>query len=84
MYNIIIGVLFILGGLSGKYALKGTDSTIGLAVLGAGLVVWGIYQLGDENGTNARARGSKTKNKTRPASGATRAKTKVNPFRKND
>jgi len=84
MYNIIIGVLFILGGLSGKYALKGTDSTIGLAVVGAGLVVWGIYQLGDENGTNARARGSKTKNKTRPTSSGTVRAKKANPFRKQD
>lgn len=82
MYNIIIGVLFIIGGLSGKYALKGTDSTIGLAVVGAGLVVWGIYQLGDENGTNARARG---KSKGRSASGTQRTtKAKANPFRKQD
>ncbi|GMV81817.1 MAG: hypothetical protein AMXMBFR7_30010 [Planctomycetota bacterium] len=45
MWNILIGVFFIIGGLSGTYAIRGTNSTIGLAVLGAVLVVWGIIQV---------------------------------------
>ncbi len=45
MYNIIIGGIFIAGGLSGKLALLGTNSSGALAAVGAGLVVWGIVQL---------------------------------------
>ncbi len=45
MWNILIGVFFIIGGLSGTHAIRGTNSTIGLAVLGAVLVVWGIIQV---------------------------------------
>jgi hypothetical protein len=49
MWNIIIGGAFIIGGLSGKMALRGTESSIGIAVVGAGLVVWGIFQLRAKN-----------------------------------
>lgn len=45
MGNILFGVIFIVGGLSGKLALRGTDSGPALAALGAGLLVWGIVQV---------------------------------------
>lgn len=45
MWNIIIGVIFVGGGLSGKLALKGTDSSGALAAIGAGLIIWGIVQV---------------------------------------
>jgi len=45
MWNIIIGGVFIVGGLSGKLALRGTNSGPGLAVLGGVLVLWGIEQV---------------------------------------
>ncbi len=45
MWNIIIGILFIAGGLSGQLALRGTDSGGALAAVGGGLVIWGIVQL---------------------------------------
>ena len=45
MWNIIIGIIFIAGGLSGKLALRGTQSGPLLAAIGAGLVIWGIVQL---------------------------------------
>jgi len=45
MWNIIIGIVFIAGGLSGKLALIGTDSGPALAALGAGLLIWGIVQM---------------------------------------
>jgi hypothetical protein len=45
MWNIVIGVLFVIGGASGKYALIGTDSPGALAVVGVGLIVWGIFQV---------------------------------------
>jgi hypothetical protein len=45
MWNIIIGVAFIIGGLSGKLALRGTESGPALAAVGAALVIWGIVQV---------------------------------------
>ena len=45
MWNIVIGLIFIVGGLSGQLALRGTDNSPLLAVVGAGLVVWGIVQM---------------------------------------
>ena len=45
MWNIIIGAVMVVGGLSGKLALKGTNSSGALAAIGAGLVVWGIVQV---------------------------------------
>ena len=44
MWNMIIGIVFIAGGLSGKLALIGTDSGPALAVVGAALLIWGIVQ----------------------------------------
>ncbi len=35
----------IIGGLSGKLVLIGTNSGVALAVLGAVLVVWGIIKI---------------------------------------
>jgi len=45
MVKIIIGVVFIIGGLSGKLVLVGTHSGVALAVLGAVMIVWGIARL---------------------------------------
>jgi len=58
MWNIIIGGIFIVGGLSGNYALRGTNSPLGLVLVGAGLLVWGLIQLGS---------GSETARTTRPS-----------------
>lgn len=44
MWNIIIGIGFILGGCSEKFVLKGTNSSGLLVCLGVGLLVWGIIQ----------------------------------------
>lgn len=46
MWNLIIGVVFIVGGLTKKLALLGTDSGMALAGVGAVMVVWGIWQMG--------------------------------------
>ena len=43
--NIIIGIVFIIGGLSGNLALIGTNSGVLLAVVGGGLVIWGIIKM---------------------------------------
>jgi uncharacterized membrane protein (UPF0136 family) len=45
MWNIIFGIVCIIGGLSGKLALRGTDSGQALAVVGGALLVWGIVQV---------------------------------------
>jgi len=45
MWNIVIGLIFIVGGLSGKLALMGTNSGGALAAVGAALLVWGIVQI---------------------------------------
>jgi len=50
MWNIIIGVVFVAGGLSGQMALRGTQSGPALAVLGGVLIVWGLVQVAGRNG----------------------------------
>ena len=45
MWNIIIGIAFIIGGLSGKLALRGTESGPALAAVGGALIIWGIVQV---------------------------------------
>jgi hypothetical protein len=43
--NIIIGLIMIIGGLTGQLSLRGTHSGVGLAVVGGVLVLLGIYRL---------------------------------------
>jgi hypothetical protein len=38
--NIVVGIVFIIGGLSGNLVLRGTNSGELLALVGLGLVVW--------------------------------------------
>jgi hypothetical protein len=45
MWSIIIGAIFVIGGVSGKLALLGTNSPAALAVVGVGLVIWGLVQV---------------------------------------
>jgi len=45
MVKIIIGVVFIIGGLSGKLVLVGTNSGMALAIFGLVMVVWGIARI---------------------------------------
>lgn len=45
MLNIIMGLIFVIGGLSGKLALRGFNSPELLAAIGAVLIVWGIAQV---------------------------------------
>jgi len=44
MWNIIIGIVFVVGGLSGQLALRGFDSPEGLAGFGGALIVGGSYR----------------------------------------
>ena len=45
MGNILFGIAFIIGGLSGELVLVGTESSGALTLVGAGMLVWGIVQL---------------------------------------
>jgi hypothetical protein len=45
MVKIIIGVVFIIGGLTGKLVLIGTHSGVALAVVGVAMVIWGIARI---------------------------------------
>ena len=45
MGNILFGIIFIIGGLSGKLVLIGTNSSGALAAVGAGMLLWGVFQL---------------------------------------
>ena len=48
--NIIVGVIFIIGGLSGQLVLRGTNSSGLLAVLGVGLIIWGVIKMSSGGG----------------------------------
>ncbi len=43
--DVIIGLVFVVGGLSGKLAFRGTNSGGLLAVVGGGLIAFGIYKM---------------------------------------
>ncbi len=45
MFNIILGIVFIVGGLSGKLALVGTSSGPALVGVGVVLVILGIVRI---------------------------------------
>lgn len=45
MWNIVIGLVFLIGGLSGQLVIRGTESSTAAAVVGGGLIVWGIIQM---------------------------------------
>ena len=45
MGKIIIGLIMVIGGLSGKLVLRGTESGKALAVFGALLIVWGLVKV---------------------------------------
>lgn len=45
MGNLLIGIVMIVGGLSGQLVLIGTNSSSALVALGAGLSVWGVVQM---------------------------------------
>jgi len=51
MFKIILGVVFIVGGLSGKLVLIGTNSGVALAVVGVGMIIWGIARISASRGS---------------------------------
>jgi hypothetical protein len=51
--NIIVGIVFIIGGLSGQLVLIGTNSGGLLAAAGVGLIIWGIIKMASGGGAAA-------------------------------
>ena len=49
MIKIIIGIVMVGGGLSGKLVLVEIGSGVTLAVLGGVLIVWGIVKMVRQN-----------------------------------
>jgi hypothetical protein len=45
MWNIIIGLIMIIGGATGKLALIGTQSSGALVAVGVVLLGWGVFSL---------------------------------------
>jgi hypothetical protein len=45
MVSILLGLVFIVGGLSGKLVLRGSHSGEALAIAGGILVLWGVLKL---------------------------------------
>ncbi len=45
LINVVFGGVFIVGGLTGKLALRGTGSGTAIAVVGAALVLLGLYRM---------------------------------------
>ena len=43
--NIIIGLVFVVGGLTGNLALRGTNSGPAIAVVGGLLILLGVYRI---------------------------------------
>jgi uncharacterized membrane protein YgdD (TMEM256/DUF423 family) len=43
--NIVIGIIFIIGGLTGNMALRGTQSGGAIAAVGGFLVLLGIFRM---------------------------------------
>ena len=49
MIKILIGLFFIIGGLSGDYVLRGTNSSEALAFVGFVILIWGIIQIAEKD-----------------------------------
>jgi hypothetical protein len=52
MWNSLVGIFFIIGGLSGELVLRGTNSSIALVFVGIILVILGIVKLINGNDNN--------------------------------
>jgi hypothetical protein len=48
--NIIIGLVMVVGGLSGSLVMRGTNSGVALAGIGAVLIGLGIFRLASNRG----------------------------------
>ena len=44
IFNIVIGLIMLVGGLSGRLALIGTNNSTILAAIGAAVLAFGVYR----------------------------------------
>ena len=44
IFNIVVGLVCLVGGATGQFALIGTNSTTAMAVVGGVILAIGIYQ----------------------------------------
>jgi hypothetical protein len=58
--NIIIGIVFIVGGLSGHLVLIGTSSGPALAAVGAAMIGLGIFRIVKARGAGGGGGGGST------------------------
>lgn len=58
MWNIIFGLALLAAGLSGRFLLRGTDSSAALAAFGGVLIVLGIYQVNRDRRNSATSKKS--------------------------
>lgn len=52
MISILLGIFAIIGGLTGSFVLRGTDSSGALIVVGVVMIGRGIYQLAKRGGSS--------------------------------
>jgi hypothetical protein len=45
MWNIIIGIVFMIGGFSGELVLRGTESGPALGIVGIGFFIYGLVKI---------------------------------------
>lgn len=45
IWNLVIGGIMLIGGLTGRLSFIGTGSSTLLAVVGAGVAGYGVYQI---------------------------------------
>ena len=45
VFNLLLGLVGLVGGLSGRLALLGTNSSVALAVVGGLIAAYGAYQI---------------------------------------
>jgi len=69
MWNIVIGVIFVIGGLAGKLALRGTDSSLGIVAVGAILMIYGFVQMNSGDGRSSTS-AAKRRTSARRGSGS--------------
>ncbi len=79
MWNILIGAVFIVGGLSGTMVMRGTESGIALAALGGAILLFGIYQMSTESKEDAKMAPRPRKGRKPGVASKTRTLTKTRP-----
>jgi len=61
MWKIIIGVIFIIGGLSGTMVLRFTNSSDALVAVGVGMLIWGVVEVSRSSRAKARLADAKAR-----------------------